>query len=64
LDSKDGYGFTGKWIQVFDLNGAKQLMFLATNNKPSIPVQKLKPGVYLIRVGDGTEARVLKIVKQ
>lgn len=64
LDSKDGYGFTGKWIQVFDLTGAKQLMFLATNNKPSIPVQKLKPGVYLIRVGDGTEARVLKIVKQ
>jgi hypothetical protein len=64
LDSNDGYVFSGKWIQVYDLTGARQLAYLATGNKPSIPVQKLKPGIYLIRIGEGTDARVLKVLKQ
>ncbi len=57
------YILEGKNCTVFNMAGVKVLQQKLTTNRPVINLSKLAAGVYVLKIGEGSERKMLKIIK-
>jgi hypothetical protein len=56
--------FVSKSINIYNTQGTKVYSGLLNKEKSTVAMQKLVPGLYIVRIGEGKTAVAIKILKQ
>lgn len=63
LQAKEEETLIGKTAVVYNNTGAIVLTYKLTAKKTTIPMQRLLPGVYMLKIGEASDQQVFKLVK-
>ncbi|MEO8770382.1 MAG: M43 family zinc metalloprotease [Ferruginibacter sp.] len=57
------YVLTGKICTVFNMSGMKILQQTLNSERPTVDLSKLQAGVYILKIGQGGDRKIVKIIK-
>ncbi|MEO6668469.1 MAG: M43 family zinc metalloprotease [Ferruginibacter sp.] len=57
------YVLTGKTCTVFNMSGMKIMQQMLNSERPTIDLSRLAAGVYILKIGQGGERKIVKIIK-
>ncbi len=63
ITAKEATTLAGKTAVIYNKIGVAVLTFKLQSNKVTIPVQRLLPGLYILKVGEASDQQVFKVVK-
>ncbi|RYF84535.1 MAG: T9SS type A sorting domain-containing protein, partial [Chitinophagaceae bacterium] len=63
LQAKEAATLTGKTAVIYSKTGSIVLTFKLLSNKVSITVQRLLPGLYILKIGEASDQQVFKMIK-
>jgi hypothetical protein len=61
--NKSGEAMDGEKVHIYNMSGREVLVTEFTSENPSVTVNKLSPGIYIIKIGTGKSTTNLKLVK-
>ena len=63
IQAKEASTLNGKIVSVYNNTGVMVLTYVLNSGKTTIPMQKLLPGVYMMKVGEAADQKIFKIIK-
>ena len=57
------YILEGRNCMVFNMSGIKLMQQKLTSEKPTLDLSKLPAGIYVLKIGEGGEKRMIKVIK-
>ena len=63
LEAKETGALAGKTAVIYNKIGVEVLTYKLQSNKVTIPMQRLLPGLYILKVGEASNQQVFKVVK-
>lgn len=63
MTATNEYVLTGKVCTLFNMAGMKLLQQTLSSERPTLNLSTLAPGVYVLKIGQGGDKRIIKIIK-